>query len=223
MAGPDDGSSDAALTGIVDDERWMRDVVELRDGLRAVHGLSGEPVALLRGLGSPALAAATGLLLRSAGRRTPAVLDGPGAATAALLARGQAWECSDWWQVAPVRAETLTDRVVAGLQLTPLSGMAVPVEDGTAALLAADVLCAAAALLTLPSATAPFTRRAPGVRRVRSGALGDGARLAAGTLTVLRVPAPRLVDRAAAAVAMTLAPVAGRCSPCPRPPSARSP
>ena len=153
---PDDGSSDAALTGIVDDERWMRDVVELRDGLRAVHGLSGEPMALLRGLGSPALAAATGLLLRSAGRRTPAVLDGPGAATAALLARGQAWECSDWWQVAPVRAETLTDRVVAGLQLTPLSGMALPVEDGTAALLAADVLCAAAALLTLPSATAPF-------------------------------------------------------------------
>ncbi len=44
---------------------------------------------------------------------------------------------------------------------------------------------------------------------MRSGALGDGARLAAGTLTVLRVPAPRLVDRAAAAVAMTLAPVAG--------------
>jgi adenosylcobinamide-GDP ribazoletransferase len=44
---------------------------------------------------------------------------------------------------------------------------------------------------------------------VRPGALGDGARLAAGTLSVLPVPAPRLVDRSAAAVAMTLAPVAG--------------
>jgi adenosylcobinamide-GDP ribazoletransferase len=44
---------------------------------------------------------------------------------------------------------------------------------------------------------------------VRSGALRDGARLAAGTFTLLRVPAPRLVDRAAAAVAMTLAPVVG--------------
>ena len=153
--GPDDGSSDAALAGIVDDERWMGDVVQLRDGLRAVRGLSGEPMAMLRGLGSPALAAAVGLLLRSAGRRTPAVLDGPGAAAAALLAREQAWECSDWWQVAPVREEALTDRVVARLQLTPLSGWAVPVEDGTSALLAADVLCAAAALLALPSTTTP--------------------------------------------------------------------
>jgi adenosylcobinamide-GDP ribazoletransferase len=44
---------------------------------------------------------------------------------------------------------------------------------------------------------------------VRSGALGDGTRLAAGTFTVLRVPAPRLVDGAAAGVAMTLAPVVG--------------
>jgi adenosylcobinamide-GDP ribazoletransferase len=44
---------------------------------------------------------------------------------------------------------------------------------------------------------------------VRRGALGDGARLAAGTFSVLRVSAPRLVDREAAAVAMTLAPVAG--------------
>jgi len=44
---------------------------------------------------------------------------------------------------------------------------------------------------------------------VRPGALGDGVRLATGTLTVLHVPAPRLVDRAAAAVAMTLAPVVG--------------
>jgi hypothetical protein len=151
---PDDGSSDAALAGIVDDERWMRDAVELRDGLRAVRGLAGEPAALLQGLGSPVLAAAAGLLLRSAARRTPAVLDGPGAAAAALLARGQAWACSEWWQLAPVGEEALTERVVASLQLTPLSGLAVTVEDGTAGLLAADVLCAAAALLALPAATA---------------------------------------------------------------------
>jgi adenosylcobinamide-GDP ribazoletransferase len=44
---------------------------------------------------------------------------------------------------------------------------------------------------------------------VRRGAFGDGVRLAAGTFTVLRVPPPRLVDPAAAAIAMTLAPVAG--------------
>lgn len=146
----DDGSTDPAMTGVVDDERWMRAAVELRDGLRGVLGLAGQPEALFRELGSPALAAATGLLLRSAARRTPVVLDGPGAATAALLARSQAWACSDWWLLAPLPAEALTDRVVANLVVTPLAGTTVAVEDGTAALLAADVLCAAAALLALP-------------------------------------------------------------------------
>jgi adenosylcobinamide-GDP ribazoletransferase len=44
---------------------------------------------------------------------------------------------------------------------------------------------------------------------VRRGAWRDGFALAAGTLTVLRVPPPRVVDQAAAGVAMTLAPAAG--------------
>lgn len=144
---PDDGSLDASLTGTVDDARWMDDVLELRDGLRAVHGLGAQPAALLRGLAGPRLAAATGLLLQAAARRTPAVIGGPGAAAAALLARGQAWEASDWWQLAPVVDEPLTERVVAGLRLTPLEGVAVPLEDGTGALLAAELIAAAAALL----------------------------------------------------------------------------
>lgn len=38
--------------------------------------------------------------------------------------------------------------------------------------------------------------------------LGDGLRLSLGTLTVVRVPPPRRVDRAVAAVAMALAPLA---------------
>jgi nicotinate-nucleotide--dimethylbenzimidazole phosphoribosyltransferase len=157
----DDGSADASLAGLVDDERWMHEVVQVRDGLRAVRGLAGEPAALLRGLASPALAAATGLLLRSAARRTPAVLGGPGAAAAALLARGQAWECSDWWQLAPVGDEALTERVVAGLRLTPLDGLAVPLEDGTAALLAAEVLAAATALLGVEAEAQPEAEPAP--------------------------------------------------------------
>ena len=40
------------------------------------------------------------------------------------------------------------------------------------------------------------------------GRLGAGVLLAVGTLTVLRVPAPRVVDRGVAAVAMALAPLA---------------
>ncbi len=44
---------------------------------------------------------------------------------------------------------------------------------------------------------------------MRHRALRDGALLAAGTLTVLRVPPPGSVDRAAAGVAMASAPLAG--------------
>lgn len=44
---------------------------------------------------------------------------------------------------------------------------------------------------------------------MRAGRLGDGVRLALGTLTVVPVPAPRTVDRAAGGVAMVLAPLVG--------------
>ncbi|HVN11981.1 MAG TPA: adenosylcobinamide-GDP ribazoletransferase [Kineosporiaceae bacterium] len=44
---------------------------------------------------------------------------------------------------------------------------------------------------------------------MRAGVLRDGALLAAGTLSVVRVPAPQRVDRAVAGVAMCLAPLIG--------------
>ena len=133
--------------GTIDDARWMDEVVALRDGLRNVHGLAGEPAALLEALGSSRLAAATGLLLGAAVRRTPAVLDGPGAAAAALLVRSLAWEAPDWWQVAPPAPEPLQERVLGVLRMSPLPGPVVPVEDGTGALLGAELVVAAAALL----------------------------------------------------------------------------
>jgi nicotinate-nucleotide--dimethylbenzimidazole phosphoribosyltransferase len=144
---PDDGTADPARAGAIDDARWMADVTALRDGLRQVRGLRDDPVALLDALGSTVLAAATGFLLESAARRTPAVLDGPGAAAAGLLVRSLAWEGPDWWQVAPPRSEALHERVLAMLRMTPLPGPPVAVEDGTGALLAADLVAAAASLL----------------------------------------------------------------------------
>jgi Phosphoribosyltransferase len=139
------------VDGVVDDARWMADAVALRDGLRGVKGLAGDPAALLDALGNPRLAAASGLLLGAVARRTPAVLDGPGAATAGLLVRSLAWEAPDWWQIAPPPAEPLQERVVGVLRMTPLPGPVVAVEDGTAALLGAYLVAAAAALLTAPS------------------------------------------------------------------------
>jgi phosphoribosyltransferase-like protein len=137
--------------GVLDDAQWMRDVVTLRDGLRAVTGLAGDPAALLTSLGSPLLAAATGLLLGAVVRRTPAVLDGPGAAAVGLLVRSLAWEAPDWWQVAPPAPEPLQERVLGVLRMSPLPGPVVTIEDGTSALLGAELVAAAAALLPRPA------------------------------------------------------------------------
>ena len=150
------------------------------------------------------------------------LLDGPGAAAAGLFVRGQAWEAPDWWQVAERPADALHDRTVAGLRLTPLPGPAVAVEDGTGALLAADVLAAAATLLATvpvppPAARGTAARARPAARRraarprgpVTRVPLRDGLLLAVGTLTVVRVPPPRQVDAARAGLAMTVAPVVG--------------
>jgi hypothetical protein len=138
------------VDGVLDDAQWMSDLVALRDGLRGVKGLAGDPAALLEALGNARLAAATGLLLGAAARRTPAVLDGPGAAAVGLLVRSLAWEAPDWWQVAPPAAEPLQERVLGVLRMTPLPGPVVAVEDGTAALLGAELVAAAAALLPAP-------------------------------------------------------------------------
>ena len=150
---PEDGTRDPARAGLIDDARWMDEVVALRDRLRETRDLADDAPALLDRLGSPVLAAATGLLLAAAARRTPVVLDGPGAAAVGLLVRSLAWEAPDWWQI-PVHApDRLHERVVGMMRMTPLPGPALAVEDGTAALLAVDLLAAATALL--PSAGEP--------------------------------------------------------------------
>jgi Phosphoribosyltransferase len=161
---PEDGTHDPALTGVIDDAGWMADVTALRDGLRTVRGLRDDAKALLEALGSTALAAAAGFLLESAARRTPAVLDGPGAAAAGLLVRSLAWEAPDWWQVTPPGPERLHERVLAMLRVTALPGPALVIEDGTAALLAADLVAAAAALLPAAGPTDAGSPRAGELR-----------------------------------------------------------
>ncbi len=144
---PEDGTRSPTLTGLIDDAHWMDEVVALRDGLRTVRGLGDDVPALLQALGSPVLAAATGALLTAAARRTPVVLDGPGAAAAGLLVRSLAWETPDWWQIPACAPEALHERVLAMMRMTPLPGPPLAIEDGTAALLATDMIVAAAALL----------------------------------------------------------------------------
>jgi nicotinate-nucleotide--dimethylbenzimidazole phosphoribosyltransferase len=129
------------------DQEWMDAVVELRDRLRHTRGLRGRPADLLRGLGSPATAAAAALVVQATARRTPLLLDGPGAASAALLARRTAYQATAWWQAAHLGDDALHQRILGSLGLTPLTELHLLAEDGTAIVAALALLDVAAGLL----------------------------------------------------------------------------
>ncbi|HST84732.1 MAG TPA: nicotinate-nucleotide--dimethylbenzimidazole phosphoribosyltransferase [Kineosporiaceae bacterium] len=122
------------------DQEWVERIAAIRDGLRHVRGIRNQPEQLLELLDSPALAAGTALLLQAASRRTPALLDGPGAAACALLAHRVGRASRSWWQACDAGHRGLHDRVLTELRLTPLTRLGLPVEDGTAALLGLTLL-----------------------------------------------------------------------------------
>jgi nicotinate-nucleotide--dimethylbenzimidazole phosphoribosyltransferase len=127
----------------VDTERWVAAAVELRDGRREVVGLRSRPDELLAALGNPVIAAAAGLALRAAARRTAVVLDGPAVLAAALLCVDSQPRARDWWQVADSSPDRHASRVIERLERTPLLDLRAGNGDGTAGLLAVDVLRAA--------------------------------------------------------------------------------
>jgi nicotinate-nucleotide--dimethylbenzimidazole phosphoribosyltransferase len=131
----------------LDDESWMAEVAALRDGLVGLRPVRGEPLELLRALGHPGVAAGTAALLQAAARRTPVLLDGPGAATVALLARRAVRASRGWWQAGSGSGQNLHERSLTSLRLEPLVRLEVQREDGTGARLGLAVLEAAAGLL----------------------------------------------------------------------------
>ncbi len=133
--------------GRVDDPAWAVDVARLRDALRRGRPRRGEPTALLEALGTPVLAGAAAVLLQSAARRTPVILDGAGATVAALFAARVTREARAWWQAALAATAPATERALTGLGLSPLLELGVEVEDGTGALLALGIVRTAALLL----------------------------------------------------------------------------
>jgi NaMN:DMB phosphoribosyltransferase len=117
----------------LDDQDWIVTVGHVRDGLRRTRGLREHPQKLLAALGSRPLAAATGVLLQAAARRTPALLDGPAAAACALLVSRIAGAGSNWWQAADLGGAVLNERVLEELRIEPLTRLGLWDEDGTAA------------------------------------------------------------------------------------------
>ena len=131
-----------------DDDDWMDEVTVLRDGLRRTRGLRGDLGALLEAVGSAPMAAAAALAVQATVRRVPLLLDGPGAASAALLARRTAYTANQWWLAAHGEADVLHGRTLRSLSLDPITSLGIVVEDGTAARLGLGVLAIATELLS---------------------------------------------------------------------------
>jgi nicotinate-nucleotide--dimethylbenzimidazole phosphoribosyltransferase len=130
-------------TAATDPERWMARVVAVRDARRAAIAFRTDPAALLAALRQPTLAAATGLLLRAASRRTPVLVDGLVVSAAALIAYEAQPRAVRWWLAADSPADPAHELALTKLGLRPVLHLGMALADATAGLLAVPVLRAA--------------------------------------------------------------------------------
>jgi nicotinate-nucleotide--dimethylbenzimidazole phosphoribosyltransferase len=92
------------------------------------------------------LAAAAGVAMRAAVRRTPLVLDGPAASVAALVAYEAAPRAVRWWCAADLGDDPVHELALTRLGQKPVLGLGTSLGDGLGALLAVPVLQAAVRL-----------------------------------------------------------------------------
>jgi nicotinate-nucleotide--dimethylbenzimidazole phosphoribosyltransferase len=121
-------------------QTWMDLAVEVRDERRRCLALRDRPDELLAAIGSVRLAAAAGVAMRAAVRRTPLVLDGPAAAVAALVAYEAAPRAVRWWCAADLGDDPVHELALTRLGQKPVLGLGTSVGDGLGALLAVPVL-----------------------------------------------------------------------------------
>jgi nicotinate-nucleotide--dimethylbenzimidazole phosphoribosyltransferase len=123
---------------------WIDAVQEVRDRRRRAMPLRDDPDRLLTEVGTGTEAAAAGLLLQAAQRRTPVILDGLSAVAAALVAHDAASQAHRWWRLADSSGEPAHQLATTHLGLTPILDLGTSTGDGTAGVLAVEVLRAAA-------------------------------------------------------------------------------
>jgi nicotinate-nucleotide--dimethylbenzimidazole phosphoribosyltransferase len=130
-----------------DDQTWAGEVAALRDALYRSRPHRGDPLAILRTIGSADTAATTGFLVRAAARRTPVLLDGVVSCACALLGRRLVEGANQWWLASHRSTDPAQHLVLDVLGLEPLIDLGMSLGEGAGALTALPVLRAAQALL----------------------------------------------------------------------------
>ncbi|WP_250030362.1 bifunctional adenosylcobinamide kinase/adenosylcobinamide-phosphate guanylyltransferase [Paractinoplanes maris] len=126
--------------GVFDDESWMSRAAAVRD---ALHRIRREPRGakdILRELGGPDLAVATGVLLGAAARRLPVVLDGPVGIAAGLIARDLGGQIRHWTLLADAGDLEMVRQGGDVLGLNPVLDLGLGLGEGANALAALPLL-----------------------------------------------------------------------------------
>jgi nicotinate-nucleotide--dimethylbenzimidazole phosphoribosyltransferase len=132
---------------------WMERAVAVRDARRRGMPHRAQPAELLEEVGGVDVAATAGFLLRAAARRTPVLLDGLPAATAALAAYEAQPRAVRWWRSADLSPEPAHELALTKLGQRSVLDLGTGLGDGTAGLLAALML--RAAIRTVAELAAP--------------------------------------------------------------------
>ncbi|MEP7021582.1 MAG: nicotinate-nucleotide--dimethylbenzimidazole phosphoribosyltransferase [Pseudonocardiales bacterium] len=168
LQGPDTGTPSLTLVSVLTNtepvkvlprgagltpDMWMQRAVDVRDARRRAMVHRAQPAELLEAVGGADVAAAAGFVLRAAARRTPVLLDGLPATTAALVAYEAQPRAVRWWRSADLSAEPAHALALTKLGQRSVLNLGVGLADGTAGLLAAVVL--RAAIRTVAGLAAP--------------------------------------------------------------------
>jgi NaMN:DMB phosphoribosyltransferase len=126
--------------GLYDDNAWMTRCLALRDALHRVRQRDGDPRTVLAALGGADIAAATGLILGAAARRTPIMIDGPVGAAAALLANDFSPQSRSWIVLPDTGRHPAVRLATDSLQLRPWLDLCLDLGEGAASLYALPLM-----------------------------------------------------------------------------------
>ena len=145
----------------VDDPTWHGKREAIAIALERARPHAGDPVAVLRTVGSADLAAATAFLVRAAERGTPVLLDGVVSGACALLAERLSPSARAWWWAGHRSTEPAHRLALDALDLAPLLDLELRLGEASGALTALPLLRTAAVVLsemaTLESVTEQAT------------------------------------------------------------------
>jgi nicotinate-nucleotide--dimethylbenzimidazole phosphoribosyltransferase len=133
-------------TGI-DDPMLAHKVSVIQEAIRVNRANPQDPVGALAGVGGFEHAAVVGYLLAAAALRTPVILDGVIACSAALVARAIAPVSADYWIAGHRSVEPGATVALAYLGLVPLVDLGMRLGEGSGAALAVPLVQASARIL----------------------------------------------------------------------------